>query len=91
MATTREVSHGQHTYQRRRPPVSAIDTRKISREDLETKFVELQTNLDSAANSAKDVGKKIGIAAAILLLILAFIIGRKRGAANRTVVEIRRV
>ena len=71
--------------------MSAIDTSKISREDLESKFVELQTNLDHAATSAKDVGKKIGIAAAIILLILAFIIGRKRGAANRTVVEIRRV
>jgi hypothetical protein len=71
--------------------VTAIDTPKISREDLESKFVELQTNLDSAATSAKDVGKKLGIAAVVLLLILAFIIGRRRGAASRTVVEIRRV
>ncbi len=71
--------------------MSAIDTPKISREDLESKFVEFQSNLDNAATSAKDVGKKVGIAAAVLLLILAFIIGRKRGAANRTVVEIRRV
>ena len=71
--------------------MSALDSPKISREDLESKFVELQENLDNAANSAKDVGKKVGIAAAIILLILAFIIGRRRGAANRTVVEIRRV
>lgn len=71
--------------------MSAIETPKISREDLESKFVELQTNLDTAANSAKDMGKKVGIVAAIVLLILVFIIGRRRGAANRTVVEIRRV
>jgi hypothetical protein len=71
--------------------MSALDTPKISREDIESKFVELQTNLDNAANSAKDVGKKVGIVAAVLLLILVFIIGRRRGAANRTVVEIRRV
>ena len=64
---------------------------KITRDDLETKFVELQTNLDTAAASAKDVGQKVGIAAVVILLILAFIIGRRRGAANRTVVEIRRV
>ena len=63
----------------------------ISKEDIENKFVELQTNLDHAANSAMDVGKKVGIAALVLVLILAFILGRKRGAANRTVVEIRRV
>lgn len=66
-------------------------TDKISREDIEAKFVELQRNLDSAAGSAADIGKKVGIAAAILLLILAFVIGRRRGSQSRTVVEIRRV
>jgi hypothetical protein len=86
-----DVDHHESIQLRREPPVSTIETPKISREDLETKFVELQANLDNAASSAKDVGKKIGIAAAIILLILAFIIGRKRGAASRTVVEIRRV
>lgn len=64
---------------------------KISKADLENKFVELQTNLDNAASSAKDMGKKVGIVALVVILILAFIIGRRRGAANRTVVEIRRV
>lgn len=64
---------------------------KISKDDLEQKFVELQTNLDNAADSAKDLTKKLGIATLVLVLILAFILGRKRGAANRTVVEIRRV
>lgn len=71
--------------------MSAVDSTKISREDIEAKFVELQTNIDHAASSAKDVGKKVGIAAFVLLLILAFVIGRRRGAADRTVVEIRRV
>ena len=66
-------------------------TDKISREDIEAKFVELQRNLDSAADSAADIGKKVGIAAAVLLLILAFVIGRRRGSQSRTVVEIRRV
>lgn len=68
-----------------------IQDEKISREDLQDKFVELQTNIDNAASSAKDVGKKVGIVALIVLLILVFLIGRRRGRANRTVVEIRRV
>ncbi len=68
-----------------------IQDEKISREDLQDKFVELQTNLDNAASSAKDVGKKVGIVALVVVLILAFLIGRRRGRANRTVVEIRRV
>lgn len=71
--------------------MSALDTGKISPEDLQNKFTELQTNLDNAANSAMDVGKKVGIIAAVLLIILVFLIGRRRGAASRTVVEIRRV
>ena len=71
--------------------MSAIEQQKISREDLQDKFVELQENIDVAASSAKDVGKKVGIAAVIVILIIAFILGRKRGAANKTVVEIRRI
>lgn len=64
---------------------------KISRDDIESKFVELQENVDNAASSAKDAGTKIGIAALVLILVLAFILGRKRGKQNKTVVEIRRV
>ncbi len=71
--------------------MTTMESPDISREDLENKFVELQTNLDNAANSAKDVGKKIGIVALILILLIAFILGRRRGAASRTGVEIRRV
>ena len=71
--------------------MSAIEQQKISRDDLEHKFVELQDNIDVAASSAKDLGKKVGIAALIVILIIAFILGRKRGAANKTIVEIRRI
>ena len=71
--------------------MSALESDKISPEDLQNKFNELQANLDNAAESAMDAGKKFGIIAAIVLLILVFMVGRRRGAANRTVVEIRRV
>lgn len=71
--------------------IPANPPQKISKEDIEAKFVELATNLDSAAGSAKDVGKKLGIVAAVLLLILVFVLGRNRGSQSRTVVEIRRV
>lgn len=66
-------------------------SQKISREDIEAKFVELADNLDSAAGSAKDIGKKAGVVALVLLLLLFFVLGRKRGSQSRTVVEIRRV
>ena len=59
--------------------MSALESEKISPEDLQNKFNELQANLDTAANSAMDVGKKVGIVAAVLLIILVFLIGRRRG------------
>ncbi len=63
----------------------------ITRDDIEAKFVELQTGVDNAASSAKDATTKIGIAALVLILILAFVLGRRRGKQSKTIVEIRRV
>lgn len=64
---------------------------KISKGDIEAKFVELANNLDATAESAMHIGKKVGLVAAVLLLILVFVLGRQRGSQSRTVVEIRRV
>ena len=69
----------------------ASDPQPITRDDIESKFVELQRGMDSAADSAKSATAKIGIAAIILVLILAFLLGRKRGSQSKTVVEIRRL
>ena len=69
----------------------ASDPQPITRDDIESKFVELQRGMDSAADSAKSATTKIGIAAIILVLILAFLLGRKRGSQSKTVVEIRRL
>lgn len=63
----------------------------ISRDDIEAKFVELQKGVEEATSSVKDYGTKIGIAGGIMLLILVFVLGRKRGKQNRTMVEIRRL
>ena len=48
----------------------ASDPQPITRDDIESKFVELQRGMDSAADSAKSATTKIGIAAIILVLIL---------------------
>ncbi len=64
---------------------------KITRDDLESKLVELQTGIDNAISSSRDVATKIGIVAAVLILILVFVLGRRRGRMARTVVEIRRI
>ena len=64
---------------------------QIHRDDIEAKFVELQKNVENATKSARAAGTKIGIAALILLVIMVFVIGRRKGKQSRTVVEIRRL
>lgn len=67
------------------------DQDRISRDDVSAKFSELKTEVDSAADSASGVATKGAIVGGILLLLLIFILGRRRGRAGRTVVEVRRI
>jgi len=63
----------------------------ISRGDIESKFVELQGSVDNAAQGAAKTATKVAIGGLILLVILAFVLGRRRGKQGRTVVEVRRL
>lgn len=63
----------------------------ISRDDIQNKFSELKDGVDAAAGNARGAAGKSVIAGAILLLIAVFILGRKRGKAGKTVVEVRRL
>jgi hypothetical protein len=62
----------------------------ISRDDLEAKALELVAAVDDTRRSTQD--KAILIAVMIgVVVISAFVIGRKRGRRNKTVVEVYRV
>lgn len=63
----------------------------ITREDLEAKFGQLKNELENAAGAARSTATKVGLVAAVVLLILAFVLGSKRGKANKTIVEVRRL
>lgn len=63
----------------------------ISPDDLRAKFTELKDGVEITAGGAEDAIKKGAIAGGILLLLLMFFLGRKRGKAGRTVVEVRRI
>ena len=66
-------------------------TEPISRDDIESKFVELQSSVDNATQSAAKTATKVAIGGLILLVIIAFVLGRRRGRQGRTVVEVRRL
>lgn len=64
---------------------------RITRDDLESKFRELEGGAHDQVESARSTILTAGIVAAVLLLLLAFLLGVRKGRQRSTVVEIRRV
>jgi hypothetical protein len=63
----------------------------ISRDDIEAKFRELQGEVEIIGEEARSYGITIGVAAVVLVVAVAFVLGRRRGRRNRTIVEVRRI
>jgi hypothetical protein len=63
----------------------------VTRYDIEAKFRQLQGEVDTTAESAKSYVLIGGIAGAILLLLVVYILGRRTGRKKNTVLEIRRL
>ena len=64
---------------------------EIDKGDIKAKFEELKDSLGHTAESARTPMLTAGIAILVVLVVLAFLVGRRRGRASRTVVEVRRV
>jgi hypothetical protein len=62
----------------------------ISREDIEAKANEIVAAIDETKESAKSTAVAAGVVVAVLIVI-AFIMGRRRGGRNKTMVEVYRV
>lgn len=66
------------------------DTPHVSREDLETKFRALQTDIQGKAADKKQSIVAIGGAVAGLVVLLAYLFGRRGGRKRGSRVEFRR-
>ncbi|MGA7098326.1 MAG: hypothetical protein WB245_12250 [Acidimicrobiia bacterium] len=62
----------------------------ITREDIEAKANEIVSAVNQTKESAKDTAVLAGVVVAGLVLI-AFVVGRRRGSRNKTMVEVYRV
>lgn len=62
----------------------------ISRNDIEAKAQELFGAVEETRESAKDMAV-LGAAAVALVVLVAFVVGRRRGRRNKTVVEVYKV
>jgi hypothetical protein len=65
--------------------------KEITRRDLESKFRELQGEVDSAGASARSYALVVGAVAAVAVVGVAYFFGRRRGRKRSTVVEVRRL
>ena len=62
----------------------------ITRQDIEAKANEIAAAVTQTKESARDTAVAAGVVLALLILA-AFIFGRRRGSRNRTLVEVYRV
>jgi hypothetical protein len=69
----------------------ADDVQKITRDDLEAKFRAVKGDVDKRTLVAKENAKPYLIGAAVLVLLLTYLIGKRVGKTKSTIVEIRRI
>jgi hypothetical protein len=67
------------------------DSRPITRADIEAKLRQIQGGAEAGKDAARGGGLMAVVAAAALAIVIAYLIGRRRGRKRRTFVEIRRV
>ncbi|MEO6988044.1 MAG: hypothetical protein ABI239_05280 [Aquihabitans sp.] len=64
--------------------------RKISREDIEAQFRSLTDDVDHKAEEARSTVVTIAAVAGVVVVLGAFLFGRRRGRKSTTIVEVRR-
>ncbi len=63
----------------------------VRREDIESKFRELQGEVDLVTDDVRSYAATVGAVVVVVVVVAAFWLGRRRGKKTRTVVEIRRI
>lgn len=63
----------------------------ITRDDIEAKFRELQAEVDVVEDEARNYAVIAAVAGVVIVVAVAFVLGRRRGRRQGTVVEIRRL
>ncbi|HZU72563.1 MAG TPA: hypothetical protein VE990_07300 [Acidimicrobiales bacterium] len=64
---------------------------RIQPSDIEAKLRRITDEVHRTTESAKPVGMAVAGVAVVGVLALAYLMGRRRGKRQRTVVEVRRV
>ncbi len=67
------------------------DADRVTRGDIEAKVRQLQGEVEQAGESAKGPAMIVAAVAAVVLLGVVFLLGKRRGKRQTTTIEIRRV
>lgn len=65
-------------------------TGRITREDIEARFRDIQGEVAETEQQAANLVTIIGAAVVVGVVVVAFALGSRRGRKRRTIVEIRR-
>jgi len=71
--------------------MTATHATPIERDDLEAKLRELQGEVNDTKESATSMLLTVGAVAAVGVIAIAFLVGRRKGKKRTTVVEVRRL
>lgn len=63
----------------------------ITRADIESKLREIREEVETTTTAAKPYALAAGVAVAVVVLGLTYLMGRRRGKKKTTLVEVRRV
>jgi hypothetical protein len=69
----------------------AKTTGPVTKADIEAKLRDIKGDADEAVDDAKPIVEMAAIGGVILLILLAYFLGRRKGKKKTTMVEIRRV
>jgi hypothetical protein len=67
------------------------EANRITPADIESKFREIQGQVDAATEEGKQKLLPVLVGGGLLLLLLVFLFGRRSGRRRSTVVQIRRI
>lgn len=64
---------------------------KVTPDDIKAKLTEIRSEMDSTTEKARVTMTYVAVGAVIAAVVLAFLMGRRKGRRRSTLVEIRRV
>ena len=71
--------------------MSQVQSRPITRDDIEAKLRQIQQTTETGAEAARGAGLAVGVGALLVAVVIAYLLGRRKGRKRRTIVEIKRI